>query len=146
MLAFPVSIYHSIMGRTKRKNTEPVASTSAAKVPSTSFPLTLSPTAFDLLEAFPVCNDLQAFLSQSSLSSTSHIPKFKQMDFYMGPEARAVDRTMWVRKYLNDYTQQYEVHWMRENLGRDGRAIGLPSRQKLSDFFVPNSAPELKTS
>jgi hypothetical protein len=118
------------MGRVKRKNSDPIASTSAAKVPATTLPLTLTPVSFDMQDLFPLPADLQGFLSQNSSHSTT--PRWKQIDFYLGPEAHTVDRTMWIRKYLNEYTQQYEVHWMRENIGRDGRTAGFPSRQRVS--------------
>jgi hypothetical protein len=100
------------MGRVKRKNSNPIAS--AAKVLATTLPLTLSPVQFDMNDLFPISNDLQG----SDNSSYSTTPRWKQIDFYLGPEAHAVDRTMWIRKYFNEYTQQHKVTgWGRISVG-----------------------------
>jgi hypothetical protein len=81
--------------------------------------------------------DIAHLLSQASQDAAFHLaPRCNQDDFYAGPEARVIDRNLWIRRYKDPSTLTHEVHWMRENNRHDGTMASPPSRQRVSISII----------
>jgi hypothetical protein len=129
------------MGRQKRKaSPESSQSATPAKIQNTmDFYQTGGASSSSIANLpdpvvnFPDFAQLLGAGTQNSLSTLFNItPRWMQLDFYLGPGTRVIDKNLWIRRYKDPATLSHEIHWMRENNRQDGTQNSLPSRQRVS--------------
>jgi len=64
----------------------------------------------------------------TSSSVAMQVPFYRRLDFYDSPDTHRM-KDLTIRKYWNDETSSWHIHWAKKNIGRNGHLLSTSNQQ-----------------